>query len=354
MSLIGVLIGLFSLSIIELIIPLGFLGQVIKYLLVVLVLLTMINKKITYQTAIVSTILGIISVGYLYFPTSQLIIHFILLQIILVLIVNLTSQLTSVQMQRIVSAYLSVIIALVFLKFLVATNFIFNLNISLLNSIFDLMGGGSISLGNGIHVPRITFGPEFIFLIVYLLLDKDKFRSNSVLASLLLSMSRSYLILIIAHNLIIKRKIFLTLIVGSIIIYFITSSSLLELRDINEVDIRFAQWEIAKEVFLRNMFFGSPGDYMRLFLNGHPEYLSANISECEFCQIISDCGLFFSTAIFVLPIYFIVKSLSVKWISIVYVYILLAISALFNPVFSTFAYVSTIVVFSLSQRKDCK
>jgi hypothetical protein len=341
-------ISLLIIGIVELVFPMGGNLTYLKYILIGINLIFSLIRISDIKILFLIAILFIYLIIYLFiFQEYQLTLHFIVIQILLVIFLTYLKSFNYYYSKKIINNILFTIAAFSLLKLLVAINFILNLDIYILSEIYQRFGGGSIDVFGYLKIPRITFGPEFIFLIV-LLVCKNRFYFNLTIASLMLGMSRIYL-LETYLILLIKRNFYLFFLFTGAILTFIFIDRQIEMRNISDSDVRFTQWEIFYQVISHNLFTGSPGAYNKLW-----NYYATDLgysgfkSECEGCNFIADLGLINFTYILISPIISVMLLYNIRFKIIYIPFIFLLLASFFNPVFLTFAYITIILTFVIS------
>ena len=334
-----IIIAIYS-TIFELVFPSASYISLLKYLILVPVFYwTLYYRVKTSSILFIIAYIYIVLSLYLIYGYS-ISIHFLVLMSLIIACINFLYRTTHASQVYILNYSYKLILGLSLLKLFVAVNIIFNLNMGPLSHMFWSVSGGGIYNVGGLSIPRITFGPEMLFLIGYLIFHKKKYSLFIVLA-LVFGFSRVYLLLLLLVFLYLKKFKLLIILILCGFSAMIGSTIFLDRADFI-IDPRFIQWEIFSSMFPRVILIGN----FNFFIENVQSLLSDSgydygKSECETCQLVGDLG--------VIP-YFIALSLPL-WVSRglgllradlrdYFLMILLCIvAAFFNPVMVTLEFV---------------
>jgi hypothetical protein len=342
------IISTIFISVIELIIPFFALFSFIKFSFLLVLINFYISNK--YKLLLICNV-AFFSFFYLclvLFSKYSISNHFLLLIILNLLIIGYLFKKSSKDLKLFINFFYIFIILISFYKMAVALNIIFNLNINFLSIVFwEISGGGIYSIG-GFNIPRITFGPESLFLISYILFHQYKY-SYIILIALLLGFSRVYLVMLLFVILYLK-KYHLFIIFTLLFLISLLSGNIFDERPLLEFDPRFIQWKIFFSMFENILFLGDFNYYINkvqynLSLEEH-DYVR---SECEACQITSDFGIIpfifiYFSQFFILKAY----GLCSEGLNKFLVYsLILIVASFFNPLLVSMEFVALhIIIFA--------
>ncbi len=334
------------MAISEKIVYLGIIGSSFKYLILMVLLAIYFYKNVLLLLPAVSLFLSTayvlaISVSSNSFPMAMF--HYFYMEMAIFTILSVYSlYLSEHQIKRQLIYFMYVVIFFAVLKVLLFTLNALGINFALIDYILSRVGREPIDVaGLGIVVTGFHFGPEYIFILGFIMFDRIKLLNENLssfykvflVSSILISMSRAYILVIFLLFLFqskgryIYKLIFIFLMYG---IYIVLS----EKREVDEEDLRFLEWINAFDIFSNHVLFGKVGELMSLPIFSAYTGIGLGI-ECESCMVLTESGVIGLILFFILPIYSVKRILSVPWANILMPIVLIFAFGFFNPVFSS-------------------